>query len=63
MRYLDGLLAQRPHVAGDRFTVADITAFAGLAFADFAAIEVPAECTALREWRARVADRPSVAAA
>ncbi len=63
MRYLDGVLATRPYLAGDRFTVADITALAGLGFADFAAIEIPADCTALREWQGRVAQRPSVAAA
>jgi glutathione S-transferase len=63
MRYLDGVLTTRPYLSGDRFTVADITALAGLAFAGFAKIEVPAECTALRDWQARVAQRPSVAAA
>jgi glutathione S-transferase len=63
MRYLDSLLADRPYIASDRFTVADITAFAGLAFADFAQVEVHAGCVALREWRGRVAGRPSVAAA
>ena len=39
----------------------DITAFAGLAFADFAKIEVPADLVRLRAWRGRVAERPSVA--
>jgi glutathione S-transferase len=63
MRQLDGVLATRPYLAGDRFTVADITALAGLAFAGFAAIDVPDECTALKDWHARVAQRPSVAAA
>ena len=62
MRYLDGVLATRPYLAGERFTVADITALAGLAFAGFAAIDIPAECAALRAWHARVAQRPSVAA-
>lgn len=63
MRQLDGVLATRPYLAGDRFTVADITALAGLAFAGFAAIDVPDECTALKDWHARVTQRPSVAAA
>jgi glutathione S-transferase len=61
MRYLDCVLATQPYVAGDRFTVADITALAGLAFADFAAIDIPAECTSLQAWRRRAAQRPSVA--
>jgi glutathione S-transferase len=46
---------------GESFTMADITAFAGLAFADIAKIEVPADLTHLKAWRARVAARPSVA--
>ena len=32
MRYLDKVLADQPYIAGDDFSVADITAFAGLAF-------------------------------
>ena len=31
MRYLDEALGKQPYLAGERFTVADITAFAGLA--------------------------------
>ena len=61
MRYLDGVLADQPYLAGDTFTVADITAFAGLAFADFAEIDVPADCANLKSWRQRVSERPSVA--
>ena len=63
MRYLDGVLANRAFLAGDRFTMADITAFAGLIFADFAKIDIPQDLTHLIAWRARVADRPSVKAA
>ena len=62
MRYLDGVLAERPYLAGDDFTVADITAFAGLIFAGFAKIAVPEECTHLKDWHARVSARPSIAA-
>jgi glutathione S-transferase len=63
MRYLDGVLAGRPYLAGELFSVADITAFAGLALADFARIGIPDDCANLTAWRARVAARPSVAAA
>ena len=62
MRYLDGVLAERPFVAGDDFSVADITAFVGLGFADFAGLDIPEDCANLKSWRARIAARPSVAA-
>jgi glutathione S-transferase len=63
MRALDGELATRPYMAGEVFTMADISAMAGLAYADFAKVETPAECVNLAAWRARVNARPSVAAA
>jgi glutathione S-transferase len=59
MHYLDGVLAERPYLAGDFFSVADITAFAGISFADFAKVEVPTYLINLAKWRARVAARPS----
>ena len=61
MRYLDEVLAQQPYLAGERFTMPDITAFAGLAFAEFAKIEVPSDLMRLTAWRASVAKRPSAA--
>lgn len=61
MRYLDGVLAAQPYLAGERFSMADITAFAGLAFADFIKLEIPADLANLKSWRARIAERPSVA--
>lgn len=63
MRYLDGVLATQPYLAGENFSMADITAFAGLGFADFAKIEVPADLANLHAGRTRIAARPSVAAA
>ena len=62
MVYLDGVLAENAYLAGDRFSIADITAFAGLAFADFASIDIPEHLTHLTGWRAKVAARPSIAA-
>lgn len=61
MRYLDKVLADQPYIAGDDFSVADITAFAGLAFADFAKIDVPDDCANLKAWHQKVAQRPSIA--
>ncbi len=62
MRYLDGVLADRPYLAGNEFSVADITAFAGLIFAGFADITVPQDCANLKDWHTRVSARPSIAA-
>ena len=63
MRYLDGVLAAQPYLAGEAFSMADITAFAGLSIADFVKIDMPAELVHLKAWRARVAARPSISAA
>lgn len=61
MRYLDDVLADNEYLAGETFSMADITAFAGLAFADFAKVEIPSELTNLIAWRQKVAERPSIA--
>ena len=60
MRYLDQVLERQPFIAGARFTMADITTFAGLLYADIAKIDVPSELGRLRAWRARVSERPSI---
>jgi len=60
MRYFNKVLTSNEFVVGDNFTAADITLFAGLGFADFAGVAIPAECTNLLEWKQRVANRPSV---
>jgi glutathione S-transferase len=59
--YFNNVLANSQFVAGDAFSVADITLFAGLAFAGFAQIAVPSELTHLVAWQENVAKRPSVA--
>ena len=59
-KYFNTVLSNQTYVAGEAFTVADITLFAGLGFADFAKIAVPDEYTHLLNWRAKVAERPSV---
>ena len=60
MRYFDGLLADQPYLAGVEFSMVDVTAFAGLAFADFAEIDIPDDCSNLKAWRERIAARTSV---
>ena len=61
MRYLDQVLTKQPFLAGDTFTMADITAFAGLAYVAIAKIDIPAGLDNLKSWRERVANRPSIA--
>ncbi|WP_164115453.1 glutathione S-transferase [Sphingorhabdus sp. Alg239-R122] len=60
MGYLDDVLAGQDYLAGDEFSVADITAFAGLSFADFVGIETPQAHKNLASWRFRMEARPSI---
>lgn len=60
MAYFDQVLRTSGYVAGEQFSMADITVFAGLAFADAAGIAIAPELTALLAWRAKVAELPSV---
>lgn len=61
-RWLDGELQRQPWVAGERFSIADITAFCALEFARLMRFK-PAEqgLLALEAWRLRMAERPSAA--
>jgi glutathione S-transferase len=60
MAYSDSVLQDHLFVAGDAFSMADITVFAGLMFADAAGLAMPEDHAALAAWRARVAEWPSV---
>lgn len=60
MKYFDGVLKESKFLAGEKFSMADITAFAALNFADAAGIAIPEGSEALIAWRKRVADLPSV---
>lgn len=62
MHYFDRILGEQDYIAGADFSMADITAYMGLAFADFAKVQIPAECKNLAAWREKVAQRPSVTA-
>ena len=62
-RWLDDTLAAQPWIAGERFTIADITAFCALEFAKLMKFNPGAEgFAALQAWRDRVAERPSAQA-
>lgn len=58
--YFDAVLKDRSFVAGNSFSMADITVFAGLMFADAAGITVPEQAASLRAWRERISELPSV---
>ena len=58
--YFDEVLRERPFIAGDTFSMADISLFAGLAFAAGAGLPIAPELTALAAWRERVSQLPAV---
>ena len=62
LRWLDAQLQRQPWVAGERFSIADITAFCTIEFARLLKWK-PAELglPALAAWRERMAARPSAA--
>jgi glutathione S-transferase len=51
---------RQPFVAGEVFSMADITVIGGLTFAGLVKLPVPAECAALQDWYVRLQERPSV---
>ncbi len=59
---LDRELATRPYVAGDRFTVADITTMVTIDFMRAPKIELPVDMKNIHRWHAEVAARPSAKA-
>jgi glutathione S-transferase len=59
---LDRELAKRQFVAGNRFTVADITTLATVDFMRAPKIEMPADMKNIARWHAEVSARPSAMA-
>ena len=62
MEYLDAELASREFIAGDRYSIADITAMMGIDMLKPARIERPDHLQNLMRWYRAVASRPSAAA-
>jgi glutathione S-transferase len=60
MHYFDAVLKKQPFIAGEAFSMADITVIGGLIFASIVNLPVPSECEALQAWYAMVRERPSV---
>ena len=60
-RLFNGEIGNRPFLATDRYTMADIVAQTTIDFARFIGIDIPQDCAVLRDWYARVSARPSAA--
>lgn len=58
-KWFDRELASREWIAGDRFTIADITAACGIDFAKMMRWRPDDETPNLRRWRAAIAERPA----
>jgi glutathione S-transferase len=62
LKLLDAELSKRPYVAGDRYTVADITGLVAIDFMKPAKLAVPEELAHVRRWHAEISARPSASA-
>jgi glutathione S-transferase len=60
--FLDTQLRDRLFIAGDHYTVADITGLVAVDFMRPAKLTIPEELTSLRRWHAQVSARPSAMA-
>src|SRR5262245_21017052 len=59
---VDRELGDRPYVAGEHFSVADITGLVAIDFMKAPKLEVPQEFANVRRWHAQLAARPSAKA-
>ena len=62
LEWLDGELASRDYVAGDRFSIADITAMVGIDFGRVSNIRIAPDQKNLARWHEAVSSRPSARA-
>ncbi|MFZ0889803.1 MAG: glutathione S-transferase [Candidatus Binataceae bacterium] len=62
LEWLDKELANRPYIAGERYTIADITALVGIDFGRLTAIKITPEQKNLARWYESVSSRPSAKA-
>lgn len=62
LTWLDGELADRPFIAGDTFTIADITALCAIDFGRISSIRISDEQSNLSRWYDSVSSRPSATA-
>jgi glutathione S-transferase len=62
LKLLDAQLTRHSFVAGDAYTIADITALITIDFMRLPKIPIPGECVHIARWHAAVAARPSAGA-
>jgi glutathione S-transferase len=62
LRLLDDQLSRHRFVAGERYTIADITTQVTIDFMRFPKLQVPEDCAHVRRWHAEVTARPSAGA-
>ncbi len=62
LKWLDGELAKREFVAGDRYTIADVTALCGIDFGRVSGIKIAPDQKNLERWHETVSARPSAKA-
>ncbi|HLW71589.1 MAG TPA: glutathione S-transferase [Candidatus Binataceae bacterium] len=62
LKWLDSELANRRYIAGDRFSIADITAMIAIDFGRVSKIAIQPEQKNLARWHAEVSARPSAKA-
>jgi glutathione S-transferase len=59
---LDRVLRDRKFIAGDVFSIADITTLCAMDFAIFVNIPIPEECLNIKRWYTEISSRPSAKA-
>jgi glutathione S-transferase len=62
LRLIDRQLAEKPYIAGDTFSVADITALVAVDWLRVARLAIPDELVNVRRWHGEVMARPSAKA-
>ncbi len=62
LEWLDSVLADREWIAGDRFTIADITAMVGIDFGRPSKIRIADDQKNLKRWHEAASSRPSAKA-
>ncbi len=62
LEWLDSVLADRDWIAGERFTIADITAMVGIDFGRVSGIRIGDDQKNLARWHQAASSRPSAKA-